>query len=331
MKIIETISGLGLATKGCVLTIGNFDGVHLGHREIIAATKRVAEEKGTELAAMTFEPHPVAVLYPERAPGVLTPLELKRHLLAKCGVDCLIVLPGEPELLNLSPEDFVKRFLIENIRPSVVVEGSDFNFGAARAGSVETLREFGGRNGFSVSVVEPKMIKLSTGQSVRVSSTMIRYMLESGHVADAAAGLGRPYRLAGRIIPGRGIGRKLGFPTLNMHKPEQVIPAEGVYAGFVRVGGCVEDVLASKEKIPAAYSIGQARTYGDDFPLLIEAHLLDENVDAAPGKFMAMDFVRRIRSQHKFKTPEDLSKQIASDCEAAREILTAESTEDTES
>jgi riboflavin kinase/FMN adenylyltransferase len=307
--------------KGCVLTIGNFDGVHLGHQEILAAAKRIAQERAAELVAMTFEPHPVAILHPDRAPDVLTPLEIKTHLLAECGVDCLIVLQDSRTLLNLSPDDFVSRFLVENVRPSVVVEGHDFNFGLHRAGNIDTLRELSSEKGFEVCVIGPKEIKLSTGQTVRVSSTIIRYMLESGHVADAAAALGRPYRLMEKTIPGRGIGKKLGFPTLNMKKPTQVIPAEGVYAGFVKIGQTIEDVLACGEKIPAVYSIGQARTYGQEFPLLIEAHLLIENVGDLVGKYMAMDFVQRIRSQQKFKTPEDLSKQIAQDCEKAKEIL----------
>ena len=159
---------------------------------------------------------------------------------------------------------------------------------------------------------------------VRVSSTMIRYMLESGHVADAAEALGRPYRLIEEIIPGRGIGKKLGFPTLNMKIPEQVIPSEGVYAGFVRIGKSIKDVLSSEKTFTAVYSIGQARTYGDENPLLIEAHLLEEDVTALAGDFMAMDFIQRIRSQHKFQTPEKLSAQIAKDCERARNVLTAD-------
>ena len=321
MKIIQTISQLQRISKGCVLTIGNFDGVHLGHQEILAAAKKSAGKNQTELIAMTFEPHPVAVLHPEGAPGVLTPLELKKHLLAQCGVECLIVLKGNDELLELSPEDFVGRFLVENVQPSVVVEGNDFNFGAGRAGNIDTLQKLGAEKGFEVSVIGPKQIKLSTGQAVRVSSTIIRYMLESGHVADAAAALGRPYRLAEEIIPGRGIGKKLGFPTLNMKRPGQVIPAEGVYAGFVRVGDTVDNVLASEEMIPAVYSIGQARTYGEEFPLLIEAHLLEENIGSLIGKYMAMDFIQRVRSQHKFKRPEELSAQIAKDCEKAKDIL----------
>jgi len=321
MKTLKTISDFEKIEKGCVLTIGNFDGVHLGHQEILAAARRIAEEKATEMIVMTFEPHPVAVLHPERAPSVLMPLPLKKYLLAKFGVDCLIVLRDSRELLNLSPEDFVGWFLVENVRPSVVVEGDDFNFGLQRMGNIDTLRKLGTQKGFEVCVIGAKKIELSTGQTVRVSSTIIRYMLESGHVADAAAALGRPYCLVEKIIPGRGIGKKLGFPTLNMKKPGQVIPAEGVYAGFVQIGQTIEDVLASEEKIPAVYSIGQARTYGQEFPLLIEAHLLIENVGNLIGKYMAMDFIERIRSQHKFKTSQDLSKQIAKDCEKAREIL----------
>lgn len=321
MRIMETVSALGEIEKGAVLTIGNFDGVHLGHQQILTAARKAAEKNQTELVAMTFEPHPVAVLHPEMTLGVLTPLVLKKHLLAKCGVNCLIVLRDNKELLNLSPEDFVNRFLVENIQPSVVVEGSDFNFGMERTGNIDKLRKLGATNCFEVSEIRPKQVKLSTGQTVRVSSTIIRYMLESGHVADACAAFGRPYRLVEQIIPGRGIGKKLGFPTLNMKKPQQIIPTEGVYAGFVYIGKTTEDVLACEDKIPAVYSIGQARTYGDEFPLLIEAHLLKENVGDLTGYFMAMDFIERIRSQHKFKTPEELSAQIVKDCIVARKIL----------
>ncbi|MHC4508445.1 MAG: adenylyltransferase/cytidyltransferase family protein [Planctomycetota bacterium] len=165
MRTIRAISELQQIRKGCVLTIGNFDGVHRGHQEILVAARAAAEERGTELVAMTFEPHPVAILYPERAPGVLTPLEVKADLLRQCSVDSLIVLQDSRELLSLSAEDFVGRFLVENVTPSAVIEGRDFNFGAARAGNIESLRRLGAEKGFDVSVVEPKEIKLSTGQS----------------------------------------------------------------------------------------------------------------------------------------------------------------------
>ena len=322
MRIVESISEINKIEKKCILTIGNFDGVHLGHQEIIKEARNKANQKSTELTVMTFEPHPVAVLFPEKAPGVLTPLEFKKNLLKNCNVDNLVILKVNSELLNLSHEDFVERFLVDNIKPSIVVEGEDFNFGAGRMGNIEVLKELGITKGFHVSVVKLKMIKLSSGQMVRVSSTMIRYMLESGHVADAGEALGKPYRLIEEIIPGRGIGKKLGFPTLNMKIPKQVIPSEGVYAGFVRIGKTIKDVISSGKKFPAVYSIGQARTYGEENPLLIEAHLLEENITALAGDFMAMDFIHRIRSQHKFQTPEKLSAQIEKDCEKARSILT---------
>lgn len=321
MRIIESISELRQVQKGSVLTIGNFDGVHLGHQEILAAARCAANQRHSNLVAMTFEPHPVAVLHPETAPGVLTPLQLKQYLLSRLGVDCLIVLRDSKALLELSPQDFINQFLVKNIQPIVVVEGDDFNFGAGRAGNIETLKKLGAKNDFKVSVVEPKQIKLSTGQIVRVSSTMIRYMLESGHVADACIALSRPYRLMGEIVPGRGIGRKLGFPTLNMKIPNQVIPAEGVYAGFVEIADDAEGILTCGQQIPAVYSIGQARTYGDDFPLLIEAHLLIDDVPGGLNGYMTMDFIQRIRCQHKFKTPEKLAEQIAQDCERAKQIL----------
>jgi len=321
MKIIQTISQFEHIPKGCVLTIGNFDGVHVGHQEILAVARQAAEKNDTELIAMVFDPHPVAVLHPEMAPGVLTPLDIKKHLLAKCGVNRLIVLRTNRKLLDLSPEDFVERFLVERIKPGVIVEGDDFNFGAGRAGNIDTLEELITGKGFEVRVIKPKKIKLSTGQTVRVSSTMIRYMLEGGHMADAAVALGRSYRIGERIVKGRGVGMKLGFPTLNMKHPKQVIPAEGVYAGFVKTGEYLDDALASKQNIPAVYSIGQARTYGDDFPLLIEAHLLIEDVGNITGHYMIMDFIQRIRNQRKFNTPEDLSKQIAKDCGTAKSIL----------
>jgi riboflavin kinase/FMN adenylyltransferase len=324
MKIIQTISQFEHIPKGCVLTIGNFDGVHVGHQEILAVARKAAETNDAELIAMVFDPHPVAILHPEMAPGVLTPLDIKKHLLAKYGIDRLIVLRTNHKLLDLSPEDFVGRFLVEHIKPSVIVEGEDFNFGSGRAGNIDTLRKLITNRGFEVRVIRPKKIKLSTGQTVRVSSTMIRYMLEGGHVADAAVALGRPYQIVERIITGRGVGIKLGFPTLNMKKPKQVIPAEGVYAGFVKVGEVMDDALTSKEQIPAVYSIGQARTYGEDFPLLIEAHLLIKDVGDLIGHYMTMDFIQRIRNQHKFKTPEDLSKQIAKDCHQAGTILAAQ-------
>ena len=321
MRILTELSQLGQVKEGCVLTIGNFDGVHLGHQAIFRTARRIAGERATEMVVMTFEPHPAAILHPEKALGVLTPLELKLHLLQDYADNCIIVLEDNRDLLTLSPEDFVDQFLLAAIRPAVIVEGEDFHFGAGRAGDVGTLAELGRRKGFDVMVVPPRKIELPSGQTLRVSSTIVRYMLEAGHVAEAAATLSRPYRLIGPIVSGWGRGRKLGFPTLNMSRPDQIIPAEAVYAGFVAIAATKEKLLQKREPIPAVFSIGQARTFGDEHPLLIEAHLLVEGIGDITDEWIAMDFVQRLRSQHKFVTPEELAAQIARDCREARAIL----------
>jgi riboflavin kinase/FMN adenylyltransferase len=321
MEILRTASELGQLPAGCVLTVGNFDGVHLGHQQIFKTAFAVARQANVPLAAMTFEPHPVAILHPERAPGVLTPLPLKTHLLQRCGVDYLLVIRDSASLLRLSPADFIERFLLKDVRPVALVEGDDFHFGARRSGDIETLRQMVQTSGFEVVVVAPKFAWLSTGQSVRSSSTTIRYMLQSGHVADAAVLLGRHYRLVGRVIPGKGRGGKLGFPTLNMQIPPQIIPQEGVYAGYVLLGPTEDDVCRFEDRLHAVFSIGQASTFGDEHPLLIEAHLLDAKTANPAGQWMAMDFVDRIRPQHRFKSPQDLQTQIAKDCLTAKNIL----------
>ena len=321
MKVLETKTDLGQAQNGCVVTIGNFDGVHTGHQKILTTARNIADEKQTELTVITFEPHPVAILYPEKSPGILMPLGLKKHLLASLGVDCLCVLKSSPELLKLSPQDFVNEFLVKNIQPVAVVEGENFNFGYGRSGSIHTLYNLGNENGFEVIVVESMTAKLSIGHAVKVSSTLIRNMLEASKVNDAAVALGRPYKLVGEIIPGRGKGKTLGFPTANMEPANQIIPGQGVYAGFVEIADSLEKVCISKEKTPAVFSIGRTSTYGTDKPLLIEAHLLVDDVGKLTGKWMAMDFVQRLRDQMKFGTETKLSEQIARDCEKTKEIL----------
>lgn len=323
MKVIERVSDIDGGHRGGVVTIGNFDGVHLGHQEILGAAKKAAQERQTPLLAITFEPHPVTVLKPDKSPAVLTPLSLKCHYLAQAGVDCLIVLKSTPELLGLSAEDFVDRYLEKAIAPAVVIEGHDFNFGRARSGNIEKLRQLGAEKGFEVCIVEPRKIELSTGQSIRVSSTVIRDLLEGGDVADTARALGRAYRLIGKVIPGHGKGKQLGFPTANLERTEQVVPAHGVYAGRVEIGRSVEEVCQKRDAIPAALSIGHAPTVAADRPQLIEAHLLIDNVGNLIGKSLAMDFIQHLRPQQKFDSVEHLASQIANDCKNAKQVLAA--------
>jgi riboflavin kinase/FMN adenylyltransferase len=320
MRVTE-ISDTDKLCQNCVLTVGNFDGVHLGHQAILAAAKRVAANEGTELAVMTFVPHPVTILQPERSPGVLTPFELKAQLLEELGVDCLIRLKGNEELLALSADEFVRRFLVEYLRPAAVIEGEDFNFGRDRRGNINGLQQMGADNGFEVCVVPPEMVPLGSGETVRVSSTLIRNLLETGAVEDAARALGRRYRLMGCVVRGHGKGKQLGFPTANLGPSEQIVPAEGVYAGFVEVADTAEQLHRSKQRQPAALSLGRAATLGRRGQL-IEAHLLAHNVSELVGKWMAMDFVQRHRGHIKFENEEQMSNQIRKDSETPKRILT---------
>jgi riboflavin kinase/FMN adenylyltransferase len=324
MELIEVTSDLAelaKVEKGCVLTIGNFDGLHMGHQQILNAAKQTAIENQTQLVVMTFEPHPLAVLRPDQKPGILTSLALKKHLIAEAGADCLFVIKCTPWLLSLSPDDFVKQFIVKGIQPNIVVEGESFNFGSGRVGNVQMLQKIGSEKGFLVSVIEAKEVQFSTGQTVKISSTLIRDMLKKGSVADAALALSRPYRLVGRIVPGRGKGKQLGFPTANIGPTDQLVPAEAVYAGFVEISDTIEKVCQTHNKLPAALSIGRSQSLGDDIPLLIEAHLLIDDVGELYDKWLAMDFIERIRDQQKFDTEKDLADQIAKDCETTKEIL----------
>jgi riboflavin kinase/FMN adenylyltransferase len=197
---------------------------------------------------------------------------------------------------------------------------------------VHTLQKLARAKNIEVIIVGPKKANLAGGQAVEVSSTVIRDMVIKGKVADAAILLGRPYRLIGNIVPGKGKGKQLGFPTLNLEKPGQIIPAEGVYAGTVELAESIEKVCITKEIIPAAFSIGRSTTYGANQPLLIEAHLMIDNAErltgpprlavfGEAGRYMAMDFIERIRSQQKFETEKALAEQIAKDCEKTGQIL----------
>ena len=321
MEIIESIASAKSLTAGCVLTIGNFDGVHLGHQRIIKEAQKAAGLTGAKtLVVMTFEPHPAAILHPEMAPRILTPMPIKKRLLENLGVDCLIILKDSFDLLNLSPADFVDRFLMKHIRPKVIIEGQSFNFGYGRSGNAQTLKEMGATRSFDVVVVPAKEIK--TGDSTfTCSSSIVRSFLEEGTVLKAKAVLGRAYRLVGPTVAGRGVGKQMGFPTVNIQPDEQIIPAEGVYAGLVETGDTLDDVCAPGRARPAAISIGRAKTFVSSHPLLVEAHILEDKVEGLSGKWLAMDFVARIRSQQRFETKDRLAEQIAKDCATAKKIL----------
>lgn len=322
MQIYDTIRSLDRIPKGLVLSIGNFDGVHLGHQTIIEAAKQAVQKyNAPDLAVMTFHPHPATILHPEKAPGVLTPIELKTHLLELQGIEHLIVLKDSFKLLNMSPKAFVDEFLISHVKPVVVVEGPSFNFGYGRSGNIETLKELAEERDFDVIVVPTEKIGTDDHTELLCSSSLIRDLLEKGSVTKAKAVLGRPYRLIGETIPGRGIGKRIGFPTANIDPAEQIIPAEGVYAGFVEIGSSFGEVCVSTQRKKAAFSIGRSKTFVSDHPLLVEAHLLDIKPGDLSDKWLAMDFIERLRPQKRFETKHQLKDQIAVDCKNAKDVL----------
>lgn len=308
MKVFDDVSSIDPTLAGAVLTVGNFDGVHLGHQRILRTARALAKVSGVAVIAMTFEPHPIAVLRPEQAPARLTLWEEKVAQLEKAGADVVVRLKTDWPLLSLPAEDFIREVLVKRIHPSYIVEGPNFGFGRGRQGNANTLRQLSEVGGYQVHIVEPYRLNISDEQ-ITVSSTAVRSCLECGEVAKAAACLGRPYALIGSVVPGAGAGRKLGYPTINLDVGEQLIPAEGVYAGVAEVSG----ICAT-----AAISVGHRPTLGGA-SLVVEAFLIDESDDWY-GQDVRLGFLDFVRSQKKFESREALSDQITKDIETVRRI-----------
>lgn len=307
LGVIHSLDAIGADWRHAVLTIGNFDGVHHGHQSILLRARQLASEFATHVAAMTFEPHPVVILRPDRAPPILTPLEEKCRLLQLKGADGVLVVPVSRAFLDISAEQFVQDILIGRLAPKAIVEGGNFGFGHDRRGNTDMLRAFASRGDYVVEVVEAEDIRMPDGSWKQISSGLIRDLLRAGDVATALRGMHRPYELLGTIVRGAGVGKTLGYPTINLESSGQLIPAKGVYAGWASVDG-----VASR----AAISIGRRETFGGE-RLAVEAFLLDVE-GTFYDKPARIAFVRRLRDQRRFESPEELKAQISKDVEEAR-------------
>lgn len=295
--------------RGGVVSVGNFDGVHLGHAALLDKARQRAA--GQAVIAVTFEPHPVALLAPHRAPRRLTPLPEKLRALEALGITAAMVLPTDRALLSMEARDFIERMLVGPLAPAWLVEGPDFGFGAGRRGNVQTLRELGRALGFEVDVIEPRqMVLAGRPEAVNVSSSLIRDLLAAGDVEAAAACMGRAYVLVGKVMRGAGMGRQLGYPTMNLDCDGQQLPADGVYAG--RAGFDSEDA-----ETLAAISIGSRATF-DGAHRVVEAHLLDATGDYY-DRTVRLEVCCRLREQQRFGSREDLMRQIETDVRAVRE------------
>jgi riboflavin kinase/FMN adenylyltransferase len=296
-----------------VLTMGNFDGLHVGHRSIMDTVVARARALSGDAAVYTFDPHPRKVLQPERAPGLLTTLEQKIELLAERGIDVVIVEPFTREFARTPPERFVRDIVYARLRPREVYVGYDFHFGRDREGSMRELTELGPRLGFAVTVI-PEVT--CAGQDV--NSTRIRGLLEAGDVAAAAELLGRAYAVRGRVATGRRRGRALGFPTLNLALENEVIPAPGVYvsrAAFLDPGRPSRGAAFG-----AVTNVGRRPTFETGDAVHVEAHLLDFDAEAY-GRRVELAFLARLREERRFPDADALREQITRDAEAARRHL----------
>jgi riboflavin kinase/FMN adenylyltransferase len=297
-----------------IVTIGNFDGLHLGHRAILETVVGRAKDLGGMAVVYTFEPHPRKVLRPESAPGLLTTLDQKVELLAEAGVDAVIVEPFTREFARMHARDFIRRCLHERIRPVEVYVGYDFHFGRDREGSMRLLTELGPRLGFSVTIIPE--VTVDDGD---VNSTRIRELLASGNPERAARMLGRPFTVRGKVVRGDERGHMLGFPTANLEPENEVLPASGVYAGHLKLLDDGDPPLAAR--MQAVTNVGRRPTFAGQ-QIRAEAHALDFEGDLYDRR-VEISFELRLREERKFESVDALKQQIAVDVADARRRLEA--------
>jgi riboflavin kinase/FMN adenylyltransferase len=302
MKVLEGLDGLRKIPPRSVLSIGNFDGIHLGHRQLLEIAAEVRSTgKGDSIAVVTFEPHPLTVLRPALAPPRLTPPSLKTSFLERCGVDHLVVLPPIAEVLNIEAKDFLS-LIKKEVKPACMVEGGSFTFGKNRRGTMKELSAWAAESEIELRTVESVSVPLLNLQIVEVSSSLIRWLLTYGRVRDAALCLGQPYVLEGAVVKGHQRGRTIGMPTANIRCDDQLVPADGVYAGRISVNG---------KDYSAGVSIGTMPTFGKNLRQ-VEAHLLDFEGDLY-GTVIRVELLDWLRDQQKFPDLERLKSQLSRD------------------
>ena len=312
MEIIRDPAWSPALEQGSVVTVGEYDGVHRGHRTVISEMHRMAAERGCATAVVTFDRHPATIVRPESAPLLLCDLDHKLELLAETGVDYTLVVEFTPEQAEVPAEMFARQVLVDGLQARAVVVGADFHFGQGRRGNVETLGAVGEEFGYEV--VGLPLVKQLTGEGEVISSTSIRAALSEGDVEKAHRLLGRPFEVRGVVTPGDRRGRTIGFPTANIPTtPDLQVPSDGVYAAwYVRDDGA---------QYPAAVNIGKRPTFYDDAERsLIEAHLIGFRGDLY-GESAKVRFVRRLRGEKKFDGIDSLKQQLVKDVADAAKCL----------
>ena len=310
MKIIEGIENINKPYKNAVITIGNFDGVHIGHQALFHEVMEKADSIGGTSMAMTFEPHPIRVLKQNNHPPLITLYEQKVELISSSGLDVLIVVPFTLIFASLPAEEFVKDVLVRKIGMKAIMVGEDYSFGKNREGDINLLKTLATRLGFEVIVTD--WIQASKNNlSDRISSTVIRELVMAGNVERAQKMLGRHYQIKGTVTAGRDRGGKLlGFPTANINLYDELCPKNGVYAVTVEL---------KNKKHKGVANIGFSPTFGDHV-FTVEVHILDFNENIYGQKFR-VNFIKRIRDERKFSDVSELAEQIKKDVVKAREII----------
>ena len=306
MKLLRQVTHLPDELRCGAVAIGNFDGVHWGHARIVERVLAQARELGGPALIFTFDPHPVRLLRPTEAPPPLTWTDRKAALLAELGVDAVIAYPTDEALLQLTPGEFFRRIVCEQLAARAMVEGPNFFFGRGRTGTIDVLRQLTAEAGIRLDVVDPLVV-----DGEYVSSSRIRQLLVEGRVFEARQLLTQPYRIRGMVVHGAGRGVPLGFGTANLDAIDTLLPGAGVYAGR----GFVNNTYW-----PAAINIGANPTFGEP-ALKVEVHLVGWNAGPLYGQPLEIDFLARLRNIQRFAGIEALQEQLRQDSEAARAVF----------
>jgi len=317
MQVYRSLADVPPDFGPTALSIGNFDGVHFGHRRILHRLKEVAAEHGWKASVLTFDPHPTQVVAPERTPPLLTSPERRAALMAGEGIEQVLILPFTRELALLSPQEFVEQLLVKTLHARAVLVGDNFHFGHRQSGNVAVLEELGRKFGF-----ETEIVPAVSWRGRMVSSSAIRQLIRAGNVSLAGRLLQHAYALDGDVVSGRGVGSKQTVPTLNLATKAEVIPASGVYITRTRersVEGAVEPTVEHPggRQWNSITNIGYRPTFGASDELTIETFLLDPLTGETP-RHICVEFFRRVREERKFESPEALRSQILKDVRTAQ-------------
>jgi riboflavin kinase/FMN adenylyltransferase len=305
MKAFSDIEDQQLAMTGSVVTLGNFDGIHLGHQALVRHTVEESKRLGYPSIVLTFEPHPLKVLAPERAPRLLLTYQDKLEQFQAYGVDIVVAQRFDRQFASITAEDFVRRFLVGRLRTKKLWVGRDLRFGQGRKAGTEDLVRMAPQVGFQVGVLDP-----ISSDGVRISSSRIRGLVEAGCVDEVQPMLGRYHFVSGRVVAGQGRGRKLGFPTANISSQTEVIPLNGIYATLIEV---------RNRRWPSVSSVGVNPTFGDG-PRTVESFIFGLERDIY-DESTKLSFVKRIRDEKKFATVQDLIAQMHGDVDRAKAIF----------